>query len=113
VTTTNERTSQNVGLLFKTAWEIMFGYNKGYSQFSGITKSNFETDALIVDTDNFLNYGPKFEYENLKNTNNNKSNFDIVNTSLRYQKNSAFGFELSKLLDNKIKNDYSFSGLFD
>jgi hypothetical protein len=55
------------------------------SQFSGITKSNFETDALIVDADvTFSNYGPKFEYENLKNTNNNnQSNFyDIVNTAL-------------------------------
>jgi hypothetical protein len=55
VTTTNERTSQNVGLLFKTAYrkwpDFSVGYNKGYSQFSGITKSNFETDALTVDTD--------------------------------------------------------------
>jgi hypothetical protein len=55
VTTTNERTSQNVGLLFKTAYRkwpnFSVGYNKGYSQFSGITKSNFETDALNVDTD--------------------------------------------------------------
>jgi hypothetical protein len=38
VTTTNERTSQNVGLLFKTAYrkwpDFSVGYNKGYSQFS-------------------------------------------------------------------------------
>jgi hypothetical protein len=59
----------------------------------------------------------KLDYENLKNTNNNnQSNFyDIVNTSLRYQKkNSAFGFELSvnNLLDNKIKTIILF-GLFD
>jgi hypothetical protein len=94
VTTTNERTSQNVGLLFKTAYRkwpnFSVGYNKGYSQFSGITKSNFETDALTVDADVtfFKLWTFKFEYENLKNTNNNnQSNFyDIVNTSLRYQK---------------------------
>jgi hypothetical protein len=51
------------------------GYNKGYSQFSGITKSNFETDALIVDTDvTFSNYGPlNSEFENTNN--NNQSNF--------------------------------------
>jgi hypothetical protein len=119
VTTTNERTSQNVGLLFKTAYrkwpDFSVGYNKGYSQFSGITKSNFKTDALTKCSSNFFKLWTfKFEYENLKNTNNNnQSNFyDIVNTSLRYQKkNSAFGFELSvnNLLDNKIKNDYSFS----
>jgi hypothetical protein len=43
----------------------------------GITKSNFETDALTVDTDvTFSNWTFKFEYENLKNTNNNnQSNF--------------------------------------
>jgi hypothetical protein len=120
VTTINDRTSKNVGLLFKTAYrkwpDFSVGYNKGYSQFSGITKSNFKTDALTADADvtffKFWTY--KFEYENLKNTNDNdQTNFyDIVNTSLRYQKkDSAFGFELSvnNLLDNKIKNDYSFS----
>ncbi len=54
------------------------------------------------------------EYENLKNTNsNNQTNFyEIANTSLRYQKkNSPFGFEVfvNNLLDNKVKNSYSFS----
>jgi hypothetical protein len=61
VTTTNERTSQNVGLLFKTAYRkwpnFSVGYNKGTVSF-GITKS-FETDALTVDADvTFSNYGP-------------------------------------------------------
>jgi hypothetical protein len=60
VTTTNERTSQNVGLLFKTAYRkwpnFSVGYNKG--TVIGITKS-FETDALTVDADvTFSNYGP-------------------------------------------------------
>jgi hypothetical protein len=58
-------------LLFKTAYRkwpnFSVGYNKGYSQFSGITKSNFETDALTVDTDvTFQIMDLKFEYENLK-----------------------------------------------
>jgi hypothetical protein len=120
VTTTNDRTSQNIGVLFKTAYkkwpDFSVGYNKGYSQFSGITKSNFETDAFNSDFEaTFFKFWTfKFEYENLKNTNtNNQSNFyDIMNTSIRYQKkNSPFGFELSvnNLLDNKLKNDYSFS----
>lgn len=120
VTTTNDRTSQNVGILFKTAYrkwpDFSVGYNKGYNQFSGITKSNFQTDALTAagDITFFKFWTYKFEYENLKNTNNNnQSNFyDIANTSLRYQKkNSPFGFELSinNLFDNNVKNDYSFS----
>jgi hypothetical protein len=61
VTTTNERTSQNVGLLFKTPTgngriSVLVTIK---IQFSGITKSNFETDALTVDADvTFSNYGP-------------------------------------------------------
>jgi hypothetical protein len=119
-TTSNSRNNQKIGLLFKTAYKkwpgFSVGYNKGFSQFSGLTKSNFETDALNSDVDvTFLKFWTyKFEYESLKNTNNaNQSNFyDIANTSLRYQKkNSLFGFELSanNLFNNKVKNDYSFS----
>jgi hypothetical protein len=57
VTTTNERTSQNVGLLFKTAYRngrisVLVTIKGIFSQFSGITKSNFiSLDALIVDAD--------------------------------------------------------------
>ncbi|UQD55251.1 carboxypeptidase-like regulatory domain-containing protein [Flavobacterium sp. K5-23] len=120
ITTANDRTSQNVGITFKTAYrkwpDFSVGYNKGYSQFSGLTKSNFETDAFNSDFEAtfFKFWTLKLSYENLKNTNNNnQSNFyDIANTALRYQKkNSPFGFELSvnNLLDNKLKNDYSFS----
>ena len=120
ITTKNERTSQNIGVLFKTAYkkwpDFSIGYNKGYSQFSGITKSSFQTDAFNSDFEatffKFWTY--KLEYENLKNTNNNnQTNFyDIANTSIRYQKkNSPFGFEFSvnNLFNNKVKNDYSFS----
>jgi hypothetical protein len=40
------------------------------------SQSNFETDALTVDADFFKLWTFKFEYENLKNTNNNnQSNF--------------------------------------
>ena len=116
----NNRNNQRVGVLLKTAhkkWPgFSIGFTKGFSQFSGLTKSNFKTDALTADADfTFLKFWTyKFSYENLKNTNNNnQSNFyDIANTSLRYQKkNSPFGFELlvNNIFDNKVKNDYSFS----
>ena len=120
IVTTNDRNSQNIGLVFKTAYrkwpDFSIGYNKGFSQLSGLTKSNYKTDAINADANvNFLkSWIFKLEYENLKNTNNaNQSNFyDIANASLRYQKkNSPFGFELTanNLFDNKLKNDYSFS----
>jgi hypothetical protein len=119
-TTSNNRNNQKIGVLFKTAYKkwpgFSIGYNKGFSQFSSLTKSSFQTDALTSDFDiNFLKFWTyKFEYENLKNTNNNKQSnyYDIANTSLRYQKkNSPFAFDLSvnNLFNNKVKNDYSFS----
>jgi hypothetical protein len=60
VTTTNERTSQNVGLLFKTAYrkwpDFSVGYNK-YSQFQ-FDKIKLETDALTANAD--VNFFFKF-----------------------------------------------------
>jgi hypothetical protein len=115
--TTNERTSQNVGLLFKTAYR-MAGISvlvtiKVQSVFR-FTKSNFETDALTYRRNFFSNYGPL--NSNMKIcTNNNQSNFASSWILLCViKKNSAFGFELSvnNLLDNKIKTIILF-GLFD
>ena len=120
ITTSNDRNNQKIEIVFKTAYkkwpDFSVGYTKGYSQFLGITKSNFQTAAInSVFEVGFLKFWTfKFEYNNLKNTNNNnQSNFyDIANTSLRYQKkNNPFGFELTanNLFNNKVKNDYSFS----
>ncbi|WP_199749429.1 hypothetical protein [Flavobacterium sp. RSP46] len=120
VLTVNDRNNQRMGVSFRTAhrkWpNLSIGYTKGFSQFSGLTQSNFQTDALTANADiTFFKFWTcKFEYENLTNTNNNnQSNFyDIANTSLRYQKkNSPFGFQLTvnNLFDIRVKNDYSFS----
>lgn len=120
VTTSNDRNNQNLGLTFKTAYkkwpDISIGYNKGFSQFNGITKSNYQSDEFTSEVEfTFKKYFTfRIDYENLKNTDNfNQTNFyDIANSSLRYQKkNSPFGFELfvNNLFDNKVKNDYSFS----
>lgn len=120
VTTKNDRNSQNVGVTLRTAkrdWPtIEVGYKKGFSQFNGLTQSNYKTDAFDTSgTIEFLKHFVfKFSYENLKNTDNtNQSNFyEVANTSLRYQKkNSPFGFEISanNIFDNRVKNDFSFS----
>lgn len=120
VITTNNRSNQDIGGSIKTTYkkwpDFSIGYTKGFSQFSGITKSNFNSDTFTsdIDIEFFKNWIFNFEYENVKNTNEeNQSNyFDIANTSLLYQKkDSAFGFELSinNILDIKSKNNYSFS----
>jgi hypothetical protein len=120
VATKNDRNNQNIGVSVKTSYkkwpEISVGYTKEYSQFNGITQSDFQSDALNASFETtFLKYWVyKFNYENLKNTNNtNQSNFfETANTSLHYQKkNSPFGFEftVNNLFNIKAKNDYSFS----
>ncbi|WJS93691.1 carboxypeptidase-like regulatory domain-containing protein [Flavobacterium johnsoniae] len=120
ISTINQRNNQNVGLVFKTAYkkwpDFSIGYNKGFSEFSGLTKSKYQTDAITSKFEtNFLKFWTfNIEYESLKNTNNaNQTNFyDMLNTSLFYQKkNSPLGFELSvnNVLDIKKKNSYSFS----
>ena len=120
IETINIQKSQNIGLLFKTAYRkwpsFSIEYKKGFSQFSGIKSSNFKTDAVISDLEfSFLkSWTFKCNYENLKNTNDkNQTNFfEIANSSLRYQKkNSPLGFELitNNVFDVEKKNDFSFS----
>lgn len=119
-TVNNDRNNQNIGFSIKTAYkkwpDFSIGYNKGYSQFKGISISNYQSDEFTSEVGfTFLKFFTfSFDYENLKNTNSsNQSNYyDIANSSLRYQKkNSPFGFELlaNNLFNNKVKNDYSFS----
>lgn len=120
VTTTNDRNNQNIGVTLKTAYkkwpDFSIGYTKGFSQFKGLTVSNYQSDEFNSDFETtFLKHWIfKAEYQYLKNTNDsNQSNyFELANTSLRYQKkNSPFGFEftINNLFDLKAKNDYSFS----
>ena len=120
IETENNRNNQNIGLTLKTSYkkwpDISIGYVKGFSQFMGLTTSNFQSDEFNSDFETtFLKHWIfKAEYQYLRNTNdNNQSNyFELANTSLRYQKkNSPFGFEFSvnNLFDLRAKNDYSFS----
>lgn len=120
ITTNNQRNNQSVGFVFKTAYkkwpDLSIGYNKGFNEFSGLTKSKYQTDAISAafEITFFKNWTYKMDYESLKNRDINKqSNFyDIANTSLFYQKkNKPLGLELSvnNLFDVKKKNTYSFS----
>ena len=120
ITTQNDRNSQNIGVTLRTAnkkWpDFKIGYKKGFSQFNGITQSNYKTDAFDASGSiEFLkHFLYKFSYENLTNEDNNgQSNFyEVANTSLRYQqKNNPFVFELSvnNVFDNRSKNSFSFS----
>jgi CarboxypepD_reg-like domain len=120
ITTTNDRNSQLTGISLRTAnkkWpDFSIGYTKGFNQIKGISDTEFKNDAFntAFEATVLKSWIFKIEYDNLKNTNNNNQSnyYDIANSSLRYQKkNSPFGFEFTanNFLDNKVKNNYSFS----
>ena len=120
ISQSNNRNSQVVGISLKTASkkypDFTIGYIKSYNQINGISNANFQSDRFNSDLEAtiYKSWVFKIDYENLKNTNSNNQNnyFDIINSSLRYQKkNSPFGFEITanNLLNNNLRNSYSFS----
>ena len=120
VTTANDRNNQSFGLTLRTAskkWpSASIGYNKDFSQFSGLTKSSFTNDRISFDLDvNFLkNFTFKTDYEVTFNENSNKQKTDyrIANASVSYhKKNNPFRFELTaqNYLNNGVKVNNSFS----
>jgi hypothetical protein len=120
ITTNNNQNSQELGLTFKTVYkkwpDFSIGYTKGFSHFSGLTTSKYRTDVINSDFETTLwkSWIYSFEYEYLKNTNNNNqsNDYDIANTSLRYEKkNNPFTFELSinNLFNIQTKSNYTFS----
>ena len=118
--TLNDRNNQIFALTFKTIYKnwpnFTFGYEKGYSHFSGLTSSSYESDAFKSNLEIvfFKSWIYKVDYENLRNSNSNQQSdfYEITNTSLRYQKkNSPFGFELicNNLFNIQRKSSYMFS----
>ncbi|MDR7369744.1 TonB-dependent receptor [Flavobacterium aquidurense] len=119
ITSSNNRNNQKIGIWFKTTYkkwpDFKLGYTKGFGQFLGLTNSSFKTTSINSDL-NFqllpsLNY--RFSYDSQKNINSNHQNsfYNIINTSLSYQKkNSPLSFELSinNFFNNKTKNEFSF-----
>ena len=115
ITNTTQRNSQNLDFSVKTSYrkwpDLTIGYKKSFNQFRGITKTQFETDALNADLEfSFLkSFTFKLEYENFRNEN---SFFEIAHTSLSYQrKNNPLRFEIfvNNLLNNQAKVSNSFS----
>lgn len=120
ITTENSRNSQNISTEIRTAhkkWPFVSAkYSKGFSEFKGLTTSNFETDTFEgrLEYEITESLVLKADYENFKNKNslNQNSSYEIANASLFYQKkNSAWGFEFSanNFLNAKIKRTNSFS----
>lgn len=118
VTTKNSQNRQNIGINLKTTtkkWPTLdFGYNKSFSQFTGLTKSTFQTDTFTFDLDFDLikNFTLKTDYSLTFNQNDNaaNNNYTIANASLLYHKDkSPFTFELTAqnyLNNRKIINNY-------
>lgn len=118
--TLNDRNNQNLALIIKTNYKewpnLNIGYEKGFSHFSGLTKTKYESDAITGNLEfaffKFWTY--KLDYQNLKNINSNNQSdyYEVTNTSLRYQrKNNPFGFEVicNNVFDVRRKNSFIFS----
>lgn len=119
VTTKNSQNSQNIGAEIRTAYKkwpfISAKYTKGFSEFKGLTISDFETDTFEgrLEYEITESLVLKADYENFKNKNslNQNSRYEIANASLYFQKkNSAWAFEFSanNFLNAKIKRTNSF-----
>ncbi|NHN26358.1 hypothetical protein FIA58_011770 [Flavobacterium jejuense] len=119
-TTTNNRNNQAVGLKISTAtkkWPtVSVGYNKSFSQFSGLTSSSLTNDVLTfnLDIDFLKSFHFKTDYEVNFNENslNQKNNYSIGNASLSYhKKDNPFRFEVSaqNYLNNGTIINNSFS----
>ena len=116
----NSRINQDFGFEFKTAYnkwpDFSVGYTIGFSFFSGISDSKFNSDAITSSFEHTIlkNWTFKADYDYLQNTNNNNQSntFATSSASLRYQrKNNPFAFQIqaNNLFDAEAKNAYSFS----
>jgi len=92
------------------------GYDKGFSQFRGITKSKLESDTFKTefDVDFLKSFTFNTDYEVVFNTNssNINSNYRIANASLSYHKKNnplIFTFEAQNYLNNGLIESNSFS----
>lgn len=119
-TTTNNRNNQAVGVKISTAtkkWpSASVGYNKSFSQFSGLTSSQFTNDVFSFswDIDFLKSFTFKTDYEVTFNENsqNQKTTYRIGNAYLSYQKKDhPLRFELSarNYLNNGTIINNSFS----
>ncbi|SEP89787.1 carboxypeptidase-like regulatory domain-containing protein [Flavobacterium urocaniciphilum] len=115
-----ERTNQIFTIKARTQnkkWpDFSIGYTKGFGNLKGVTTSkNFNESFETALNFRFLkDFVFEINYDNYitKNNNNNKTYFEIANSSLRYnKKNSPLTFEIfvNNILNTKIKNNISIS----
>lgn len=115
-----ERTNQSFTLKARTQnkkWpDFSVGYTKGYGSLTGLTSSKNFNDTFEASLNfRFLkDFVFDINYENYKtkNSNNDKTYFEIANSSLRYnKKNSLLTFEIfvNNIFDTKTKNNISIS----
>uniref|UniRef100_UPI00404B9C50 TonB-dependent receptor n=1 Tax=Flavobacterium sp. TaxID=239 RepID=UPI00404B9C50 len=116
----NSRRNQNIGLELRTAYKkwpfVKIGFQKGFSQFEGITNSRLQNEQINAgfNYEIIKNVTLKLEYDAFTNQNSNNQNtfFDIGTGLVAYQKkDSPFGFEVSvyNVFDTQFKNENSFS----
>lgn len=116
----NNSSSQQIGGEIRTAYRkwpsVKAGYTRGFSQFRGLTRSDFQTQQWTASFDHTffktLTFRTTYDWFENTNTNNQNTRFDIATAELSYQKEkSPFTFQLSayNLLNTQFKNNNSFT----
>lgn len=104
---------------FESFPNFEMSYLKSISDYQSISKTNFNTDVFTVHLEyDFLEkfiLNADYSFESYENESNNvKSNFDVANISLFYQKeNSPWGVELivNNIFDIRFRRRNSFSSI--
>lgn len=116
----NHRSNQQIGLEARTAYRkwpsVKLGYTRGFSQFRGVTRSDFQSQQWTASFDYtfFKTLTFKTSYDGFENTNTNNQNtrFDITTAEILYQKEKSpftFQFSVYNLLNTQFKNNNSFT----
>ena len=115
ITTRNDRTSQRIGLTFRTQYRkwpsAKVGYTHGFNQLRGVQSNDFQTQNFTASFDHEIikNIVFKTNYDWNKNLFENRTDsFDRLDISLEYKrKNNPWLFEL------KVNNAFNTQSRFN
>ena len=122
ISSENTKTSQNIGVSFRTFFKenpnINIFYNKEFIQYKILTNSNLHSDSFSVGLDysfwNSWSMNGNYQYARINYEKFTQKNFHMLNLSLDFQKkNNPFGYNLliNNLLDIQTQENNSLSDI--
>ena len=122
VSSENTKTSQNIGVSFRTFFKenpnINIFYNKEFIQYKRLTNSNLHSDSFSIGLDysfwNSWSMNGNYQYARINYEKFTQKDFHMLNLSLDFQKKSnPFGYNLliNNLLDIQTQENNSLSDI--